>query len=77
MGDTGLEHPALTPSKPPISATPRTESGTVDDRPCQEDPDLAYVARYWPKLPTHIKAAIKTLAETEAAEQFPGSKPDK
>ena len=64
MGDTGLEHPPLTPPKTPISQTPRAESGALDGEKSSPDPDLAKVVEAWPELPGHIKAAIKALIES-------------
>lgn len=60
MGGTGFEHPPLEQSKTPISGEGGTESGTLNSK----DPDLALVVKFWPGLPEHIKAAIKTLIKS-------------
>jgi len=61
VGGTGLEHPAFTPPKTPISGKVRTESGTVKDDRGQNDPDLAHLVEAWPHLPDPIKQTILNL----------------
>jgi hypothetical protein len=39
-------------------------SKSVQDRPATLPPALAEIVAAWPKLPEHIKAAIRALANT-------------
>ena len=64
VGTLRLEHPSLRPPKTLVSENRRTESGTVDDQPSREDPDLTDVVQYWPKLTTPTRMAILALATT-------------
>jgi hypothetical protein len=64
MGDEGIEHPPLALSEMVISASGGAKSGADDAPDPTRDPDLTLIANHWPKLPEHIKAAIKALVQT-------------
>jgi len=77
MGDAGFEHPPLALSKTPILQEDGAKSGAqrapksrkkAQDQPSY-DPDLAEIVNRWPRLPEHIKAAIKTLATTAESKE--------
>jgi hypothetical protein len=57
----GFERTPLALSKTPISKTPGAESGAPSAQDAPLDPDLALIQNRWPKLPEHIKAAIRAL----------------
>lgn len=61
MGDTGLEHTALTGKKQAISRKCGTESGTVDSAEPLQDEDLREIIRAWATLPENIKKAMRAL----------------
>jgi len=63
MGDEGIEHPPLTPSRRPISPDVSANSGAHDAPNYIQDPDLALVVDRWPTLPEHFKAAIRALVQ--------------
>ncbi|MGQ9650956.1 MAG: hypothetical protein ACUVXJ_12670 [Phycisphaerae bacterium] len=74
MGDTGLEHPDISPVNPHLSAKPGTDSGTLAPTPAPGDilyrplampDDLADVVAAWPTLPAALRAGI--LAMVKAA----------
>jgi hypothetical protein len=69
MGDAGHEHPALTPSKTPISTSGGAKSDAPDAPKPVLEPDLTKIVKAWPQLPDHIKAAIKALVQTHIKEQ--------
>lgn len=64
MGDTGLEHPGLTPPITPISGKPCAESGALDNQSPPSDPDLNRLNQAWPDLPEHIKQQINGLVRS-------------
>ena len=64
MGDAGLEHPPLTPSKTPILASGGAKSDAPHAPKPPQDSDFAALVKAWPNLPGHIKAAIKALVQT-------------
>jgi len=68
MGDTGLEQPSKTPTKPHVCDRRGTESGTPDARPASDtppaDPGLARLITAWPDLPPTIRAAIAAMVAT-------------
>jgi len=68
MGDIGLEHSSPTPSKTPILEGGGAKSDAHDapqsPKPPQ-DPDLASVVNAWPKLPWHIRIAIRSLVKAD------------
>ena len=66
MGGTGLEHPALLPSKTSIPQTERAESGALDGENRPKDPELALIVERWPKLPEHIRSAVLALVRNGA-----------
>jgi hypothetical protein len=65
VGDAGHEHPPLVASKTPISTSGGAKSGARDAPNPIQDPDLAAVVKAWPGLPADIKAAIRTLIQTQ------------
>jgi hypothetical protein len=65
MGDAGLEHPPLTPSRTPISTSGGAKSDARDAPNPIQDPDLAALVKAWPGLPGHIKAAVRTLIQAQ------------
>jgi len=66
LGGTGLEHPALTPPKTPISESRRTESGTVDAQNTAFGPDLQFIIDRWPHLSSDVrKAVVEIVIETQ------------
>lgn len=69
MGDTGLEHAPLTPSKTPISENERAESGAHNDRDAPEDPDLAFILDQWPSLPEKTRRSIMALVRSTAGKE--------
>jgi hypothetical protein len=68
MARVGHEHPPLTPPKTPVSTKSGAESDAHDAPTSVGDPDLAAIVAAWPRLPEHIKAAIRTLANTSAGD---------
>ncbi len=72
MGDTGLEHSAILAQNAGIGPQPCTKSGALSSctrrhmAPEQDTDDevLAAVVAAWPKLPSHVKLAIRALVDT-------------
>jgi len=65
--DEGIEHPALTLSRALISAEGGAQSDARGAPNPVRAPDLALIRDLWPKLPEHIRAAIKTLVQAYAS----------
>jgi len=59
MGDTGLEHNAITPSKTPIQQNSGAKSGALND---EIEDDLAEIIAAWPRLSIDVRQEIKALA---------------
>ncbi len=64
MGDTGIEHPRLALSKTRISGERCAKRGARPASKTGSDPYLSQIVQVWPRLPAHIKAAIRALVET-------------
>ena len=64
MGGRGLEHPAITPPRTPISTDVRTESGTPGAQNTPSDPDLTFIQKRWAGLPEPVKAAVLALVRS-------------
>jgi hypothetical protein len=56
----GVEHPANSPTKTALLATGGAESGALP-------PELLALVEVWPKLPEHIRAAIRALVTSAAS----------
>jgi hypothetical protein len=52
--------------KPAYKQNPKTGQNELVELP----PDLAEIVTVWPKLPEHIKAAIKTLVEAHKGKEW-------
>jgi hypothetical protein len=64
----GIELPGVKPQKLTKSSNPEesdAKSGAHDAPKVPTDPDFDMVVKAWPELPEHIKAAIKTLIQTQ------------
>ena len=61
MGDTGLEHPPLAPSKTPISVLGGAQPDARNARASTPDAELAEIVAIWPRMSKYIKGAIKAL----------------
>jgi hypothetical protein len=61
MGDTGLEHHALTPTKTQILQNGGAKSGALKD---EIDSNLAWLTEHWPGLPEHVRKQIIETART-------------
>jgi hypothetical protein len=68
MGRVGFEHPPQKASKTPISEDGGAKSDAHRAPEASKYPDFSKVMEVWPKLPEHIKAAIKVLVQIYAKE---------
>ena len=64
MGRVGHEHPPLTLSKTPISASGGAKSDARPAPKTEKDPDLVLVVERWPELSEPIKNAILSMVRT-------------
>jgi hypothetical protein len=62
----GREHPPLALSETAISSSGGAKSGAPDAPNPVRDPDLARIVGCWPRLPEHIKAAIRALVQADS-----------
>lgn len=58
----------ISPLKALISTKSNAKCGARDASKPIKDPELAKIVESWPKLPEHIKAAIKALVKTNKTE---------
>jgi hypothetical protein len=68
MGDEGIEHPPLAPSKTPILETPSAKNGAPKDENTPLDPDLALIQNRWPQLPEAVRSAILAIVRSTTAD---------
>jgi hypothetical protein len=61
MGDTGLEHPPLTPSKPSILKGADAKSDARDAPKSVDDPALMEVIVAWPRLSDEVRERIRAI----------------
>jgi hypothetical protein len=65
---TGVELSGMKPSKNPIPTKDGAKSGAHNAPKPIKDPELVKIVESWPRLPEHIKAAIKALVKTNKSE---------
>jgi hypothetical protein len=75
VGDTGLEHPPLSPGKTGVSKTRgnksgnnRPDSGTPTPPTTPDDPALGRVVQAWPDLPAAVRAGIVAMVDAAKGE---------
>ncbi len=61
VGLRGVEQPPETPKKMRVSILSGAESGALDARKVESQPDLAMVIEAWPNLPAAIRAGILAI----------------
>jgi hypothetical protein len=69
MGRVGFKHSPVTVLKTPILEVGGAKSGARCALEASKDPDIDKAVDAWPEIPTHIKAAIKTLVQTYKTEK--------
>ena len=69
IGDAGVEHPRLAPSRTAISRGSGAKSGARDAPNPVRDPDLDEITAAWPGLSNRTKTQIKGFIEKHSEEE--------